>query len=176
MYYCFNLKRFNRVIFCKSVNPVLFDLIWCDVISDYFSWQALHTPNCPEEVAELDWGHSSSLLTLRHLIDTIESRIVSLRLCYFRRLFSVTAVKTLTKKARAAAVCDPLRCTWQPSSEAGQAKKCCWVVGWGFGVTAYLRDLLWCHLWGFKEEPPDWLILDTVRVGHTGNIFLWSMF
>lgn len=25
------------------------------------------------------------------------------------------------------------------------------------------RDLLWCHLWGFKEESPDCLILDTVR-------------
>lgn len=77
---------------------------------------------------------------------TIVSRIIYLRLCYFPWLYGVTAMKSLTMKARAAAVCDPLCCSWQPNAEARQAKKCCWDVGWGFGVTAYLRDLLWCHL------------------------------
>ena len=101
----------------------------------------------------------STVLTSHHLIDTIV-RIISL--CYFRWVFSMTAVKSLTMKTRAA-VCDPLCCTWQPNSESGRAKKCCWVVGCGFGVTAYLRDLLWCHLWGFKEESPDFLIPDIVR-------------
>lgn len=164
VYHCFTLKRFNRLTFRKSVNPVLFDVILCDIISGYFLWKTLHTPNCPEEVAELDWGHSSTLLTFHLLIETVVSRIISLRLCYFRWLFSVTAMKSWTMKVRAAAVCDTLCCTWQPNSEAGQAKKkCCWIVGRGFGVTAYLRDLLWCHLWGFMEESPDSLILDIVR-------------
>lgn len=82
--------------------------------------------------------------------------------CFFYWLFSVTAMKSLTMTARVDAVCNPLCCTWQPSSEAGQAIKWFWVVGWGFGVTAYLRDFLWCHLRRFEEEFPCCLIFDTV--------------
>lgn len=80
----------------------------------------------------------------------------------FYWLFSVTAMKSLTMTVRVDAVCNPLCCTWQPSSEAGQAIKWFWVVGWGFGLTAYLRDFLWCHLRRFEEESPCCLIFDTV--------------
>ena len=147
---------FTRAMFKKSVNCVLCDLIWYDVISGYFSWQALQT--VPRRLLRALGGGgvglscTAALYLLFTILQTQWNTIISLRLCYFRRLFSVTAAKSLTMKARAAAVCDPLCCTWQPRSEAGQAKKCCWVVGRGFGVTAYLRDLLWCHLGGFKTE------------------------
>lgn len=83
---------------------------------------------------------------------------------FFYWLFIVTAMKSLTMTARVDAVCNPLRCTWQPSSEAGQAMKWFWVVDWGFRVTAYLRDFLRCHLRRFKEEFPCRLIFDTVGV------------
>lgn len=114
----------------------------------------------------LRWGQGCSLLIL-HLCraPAIVNRTFSFRLCcFFYWLFIVTAMKSLTMTARVDAVCNPLRCTWQPSSEAGQAMKWFWVVGWGFGVTAYLRDFLRCHLRRFKEEFPCCLIFDTVGV------------
>lgn len=82
-------------------------------------FQAPHTAGCNIEIVKVgaDCNYSSPFSNRNNIEQSNFIDIVLFIYC----LFSVTALKCLTMKARAAAVYIPQFCAWQPNIEVGQA-------------------------------------------------------